>query len=606
MTLLSVSNLTVRYKSSPRPVVDGLSFAIDRSESVGLVGVSGSGKTQTALALLGLLPDNAHSSGSVRYQGQEILGAGNKVLNAIRARRIAMVFQDPGAALNPYLRIGEQLRQIVIRHGMATGAAIDARGIAMLEKAGLPDPERQYQAYPHQLSGGMRQRVMIASALIAEPELLIADEPTTALDATVQVQVLSLLRELREEMGTALLLITHDLGVIAGNCERMLVLDEGRLLEEGTTKAVFASPAHERTRAMLDTARNAGGQAAELRDPERKPALEVSDLAVSYIEPRTDRLWGKTELVAVQALSMSVRPGETVAIVGESGSGKTSLARAILGLVQARSGRVCFFGRELSGLLEGRSNSDRKQMQLVFQDPVGSLNPAMRVHDAIAEPLQVHEPGMDREERDRRVTLMLERVSLDKKLLRRFPHELSGGQAQRVAIARALIIKPAVLICDEAVASLDGAVRQGVLTLLAEEQRRTALSIIFISHDLNVVRQISHRVLVMYMGQIFEAADSADLFAKPLHPYSRALIDAIPVPDPNVPPTKPPVLGEAPSMIYPPSGCVFHPRCQHAQDRCRTQAPKKEHIAGAIVACHRASELDLTITDSRQISIDAL
>ena len=302
-----------------------------------------------------------------------------------------------------------------------------------------------------------------------------------------------------------------------------------------------------------------------------------------------------SELRLPQAINVRLRRGETVAIVGESGSGKTSLARAILGLVKARSGKVCFFGRELSSELEGRSSSDRKQLQLVFQDPVGSLNPAMRVRAAIAEPLRVHEPNLDSEERDRRIKLMLERVKLDEKLLSRFPHELSGGQAQRVAIARALILKPAVLICDEAVASLDGTVRQGILTLLAQEQRRTALSIIFISHDLNVVRQISHRVLVMYMGQVFESAASADLFAKPLHPYSRALIDCIPVPDPKVPPAKPPVFGEAPSMFKQPGGCVFHPRCQHAIDRCKTERPHKEHINGTVVACHRARELDLTI-----------
>ena len=284
MTLLSVTDLSVRYKSLPRPVVDGLSFSINKGESVGLVGESGSGKTQTALAILGLLPDNARSSGSVRYQEQEILGARNKVLNAIRARRIAIVFQDPSTALNPYLRIGEQLRQIVIRHRMATGAAIDARGIAMLEKVGLPDPERQYRVYPHQLSGGMRQRAMIASALIAEPELLIADEPTTAIDATVQVQVLSLLRELRQEMGTALLLITHDLGVVAGNCERMLVLDEGRLLEEGSTQAVFAKPGNERTRTMLDTALKGYGHA-------RRPARTSPSRTASMRRPPATRCW---------------------------------------------------------------------------------------------------------------------------------------------------------------------------------------------------------------------------------------------------------------------------------------------------------------------------
>jgi len=283
-----------------------------------------------------------------------------------------------------------------------------------------------------------------------------------------------------------------------------------------------------------------------------------------------------------------------VAIVGESGSGKTSLARAILGLVQARDGTVQLLGCKLSAQLRERSNSERRRLQLVFQNPAASLNPAMRVQAVIAEPLKIHEPELDARERESRVMQMLIRVDLEDGLLQRFPHELSGGQAQRVAIARALIVKPAVLICDEAVASLDGSVRQGILALLAEEQRRSALSIIFISHDLDVVRQISHRVLVMYMGQIFETAESATLFSRPRHPYSRALIDCIPVPDPSVLPVEPPVTGEAPSMFKQPEGCVFHPRCRYTIERCKNQAPRKERIGGTLVACHRAAELDLS------------
>lgn len=594
MTLLNVKGLTIRYRRTPRAVVNNLSFSIAKGESVGLVGASGSGKTQTALAIMGLLHGNARTTGSIRHAEQELIGASNREWNKIRARRIAMVFQDPGTALNPYLRIGTQLRQILVQHRLAKGPEINQRVIRMLAKTGLPDPQRQFDAYPHQLSGGMRQRVMIAAALLGEPELLIADEPTTAIDATVQAQILALLRELREDTNTALLLITHDLGVIAGNCERMLVLHEGRLLEEGPTKDVFANPAHERTRAMLAAARQESGPVGGFPGGERKPALQINDLAVSYIEPGPDRFWGKTELVAVQPLSIGIRPGETVAIVGESGSGKTSLARAILGLVQARSGTIEFFGRNLSLQLRERSKAQRRKLQLVFQNPVASLNPAMRVQAAIAEPLKIHEPELDVAERESRVAQMLKRVQLDAELLQRFPHELSGGQAQRVAIARALIARPAVLICDEAVASLDGLVRQGILTLLAEEQRRSALSIIFISHDLDVVRQISHRVLVMYMGQVFEAADCATFFSKPLHPYSRALIDCIPVPDPGVSPVEPPVSGEAPSMFKQPDGCVFHPRCRHMIKRCKTEAPRKERIGDTLVACHRAAELDLS------------
>jgi len=593
MTLLSVRGLTVRYRQSPRPAVDELSFSIAKGESVGLVGASGSGKTQTALAIMGLLHDKARTTGSIRYAQQELVGASHRLMKRIRARRIAMVFQDPGAALNPYLRIGTQLRQVVLQHRLAAGAEVDQRVKRMLAKTGLRDPQRQFNAYPHQLSGGMQQRVMMAAALLGEPELLIADEPTTAIDVTVQAQILAQLRELRQETGTALLLITHDLAVIAGNCARTLVLHDGRLLEEGSTQAVFANPTQERTRAMLAAVRKASGQAAAYCAHDRGAALEINDLTVSYTEPASDRIWGKIELVAVQPLSFGIRPGETVAIVGESGCGKTSLARAILGLVQARSGAVRFFGRDLSPQLRGRKNAQRRNLQLVFQNPVASLNPAMRVITAIAEPLKIHEPELTAAERAGKVVRMLQRVNLDDELLQRLPHELSGGQAQRVALARALIVKPALLICDEAVASLDGSVRQGILDLLAEEQRRSALSILFISHDLDIVRQISHRVLVMYMGRLVEMSASRTLFEKPLHPYSRALIDCVPVPDPDTPTPTPPVTGEAPSMIKPPTGCVFHPRCRYAIERCKAETPQEERIGDTRVACHRAAELDL-------------
>jgi len=595
VTLLDVSDLSIRYRGLRRPVVDSLSFSIAKGESVGLAGESGSGKTQTALAIMGLLTASASTSGSICYAGQELLGASKRELNKIRPQRIAMVFQDPGSALNPYLRIGTQLRRILLQHKLATEKESKERVIRMLARMDLPDPGRQYDAYPHQLSGGMRQRVMIASALLAEPELLIADEPTTAIDATVRAQILRLLYDLRKEMDMALLLITHDLGVIAGHCERVLVLEGGRLLEQGSTQRVFEKANNPRVRAMLEAVRYRPGVAAELRNPERKAVLEVEQLSVTYTVPDPDRMWGKKELVAVRPLDLGVRPGETLAIVGESGCGKTSLARAILGLISARTGSVSFFGRELSLQLRQRSNAQRRRMQLVFQEPAASLDPAMSVGAAITEPLKIHEPKLNPEERDERVNQMLGRVKLDRELLDRFPHELSGGQAQRAAIARALIIKPSLLICDEAVASLDGPVRQEVLALLAEEQRRTALSIIFISHDLDVVRQISHRVLVMYMGRVFEASNTTQLFAKPLHPYSRALIDCIAAPDPVQRPPDPPVQGEAPSLFKQPPGCVFHPRCHYAADLCRREAPPRARHTGAEVACHRATELDLTV-----------
>ena len=570
MSLLDVRGLTIRYGDDA--VVDGVDLYIDRSESVGLVGESGSGKSQSALAILGLLPQRAIVSGSIEFDGQPILGAEDKALDTLRARRIGIVFQDPMQALNPYLRIGSQLGQILLAHGMADKAAAEVRVIEMLARVGLPDPERQFRAYPHQLSGGMRQRVMIASALIAEPELLIADEPTTALDVTVQAQILDLLEDIRDD--TALLLITHDLGIVAGHCEHMIVLEKGRLVDQGPTTSLFASPGSPCTRKLLEAA----ARVDRGEPPEGVAAstiLSVGNAVVEY-----------DDLRAVTDFSFAVKQSETVAVVGESGSGKSSLVRALLGLVPLASGRVVYAGEALDGPVQDRAMSHRRDLQLVFQDPVSALNPQMRVRALVEEPLLVQESSMSSADRRERVITMLERVGLDEKFLRRYPHELSGGQAQRIAIARALILDPKVLVCDEAVAALDGSVRKQVLELLRGIQQDTGLSIIFISHDLAVVRSISHRVLVMYMGRLVEQAECATLFANPHHPYTRALIDSVPIPDPIVTPKRAPLRGEVPSLLHPPPGCVFHPRCAYADAICSNKAPVLRDLDGARVACH--------------------
>jgi peptide/nickel transport system ATP-binding protein len=570
MSLLDVRGLTIRYGDDT--VVDGVDLFIDRGESVGLVGESGSGKSQSALAILGLLPRQAVIGGSIEFDGQQILGASAEEVNALRARRIGIVFQDPMQALNPYLRIGKQLRQIPLTHGLSDKADADARVIEMLARVGLPDPERQFRAYPHELSGGMRQRVMLASALIAEPDLLIADEPTTALDVTVQAQILDLLEDVRDN--TALLLITHDLGIVAGHCEHTIVLDRGRLVEQGPTTSVFAAPSHAHTRTLLAAAPRV--DRGEVPGPATgSTILSVSDATVDY-----------RDLQAVSEVSFSVKKGETVAVVGESGSGKSSLVRAVLGLVPMSSGRVVYAGAGLEGPVESRAKSQRRDLQLVFQDPVSALNPQMRVQSIVAEPLLVHEPRLSASARAERVTASLDKVGLSQKFLRRFPHELSGGQAQRVAIARALILEPRVLVCDEAVAALDGSVREQVLNMLREVQADTGLSIIFISHDLAVVRSISHRVLVMYLGRLVEMADSRSLFTEPRHPYTRALLDSVPVPDPVIAPKRAPLRGEVPSPVNPPTGCVFHTRCPKADARCSSRAPVLRDIFGARVACH--------------------
>ncbi len=580
MSLLDVNGLTIRY--GDKTIVDGVDLFIERGESVGLVGESGSGKSQSALAILGLLPTQGEISGSIEFDGQQLLGASNATLNAVRARRIGMIFQDPMLALNPYLRIGKQLRQILLAHRLAEDKSADSRVIEMLGRVGLPDPERQFRAFPHELSGGMRQRVMIASALIAGPDLLIADEPTTALDVTVQAQILDMLEEIRDE--TALLLITHDLGIVAGHCEHLIVLERGHVVEVGPTTSIFSAPRHEHTKALLAAAPRLD-QGCALTTATGGMVLAVEDLKVRYGVPREE------QFDAVVGVDLSLSEGETLAVVGESGSGKSSLARAVLGLVPMHSGVVVYAGEPLQGEVQTRPLDKRRDLQLVFQDPMAALNPQMRVADIVGEPLLVHAPAMSAGERTASVIEMLERVGLDESMCRRFPHQLSGGQAQRVAIARALVLEPKVLICDEAVAALDGSARGKVLELLQRAQAETGLSIIFISHDLAVVRSISHRVAVMYMGRLVEVAGSNDLFESPKHPYTRALIDAVPVPDPRVQPKNAPLRGEAPSLLNPPDGCAFHPRCEFAAEECRVARPELRELNGSRVACHRAEDL---------------
>ena len=478
-------------------------------------------------------------------------------------------------ALNPYLRIGAQMRQVLLAHGLADKTSAAAQCIEMLARVGLPDPERQFRAWPHELSGGMRQRVMIASALIAEPDLLIADEPTTALDVTVQAQILDLLEDIRDD--TALLLITHDLGIVASHCEHLVVLEGGRLVDQGPTTSLFAAPGSAHTRKLIE--------AAPRVDRGESPAAVDTGTLLSVGEATVDY----RDLRAVSDVSFAVGHGETIAVVGESGSGKSSLVRAILGLVPMAAGRVVYAGEPLDGPVQDRTLSHRRDLQLVFQDPVSALNPQMRVQAIAEEPLVVHERGLTAADRRERVVAILERVGLDERHLRRFPHELSGGQAQRVAIARALILEPKVLVCDEAVAALDGSVRLQVLELLREVQDETGLSIVFISHDLAVVRSISHRVLVMYMGRLVEMADSNTLFREPRHPYTRALIDSVPVPDPVAVRRRAPLRGEVASLLRPPSGCVFHPRCPVAEARCSDQSPVLRDVGGTRVACHLAA-----------------
>ncbi len=528
MTRLQVDNLSVRFAGAERAAVDDLSFAIEAGESVALTGLSGSGKTQTGLAILGLSPPAATVSGRIRYGDVDIVGASPKALRGLRARRLAMVFQDPAAALNPHRRVGAQLTRILETHGLASGKDSRERMLAMLERVGLPDPRRQARAYPHELSGGMRQRVMIASALIAEPELVIADEPTTALDSTVQAQILRLLDRLIADAGCSLLLITHDFGVIARAADRLLVLDHGKLVDDGPCDSLLVEPQHAATRRLLE----ATTAPLQRSTPGDQVTLAADDVEVRYVQRMPGRVLRRCVATAVQPTSLAVRRGETLALVGESGSGKTSLARAICGLVKASGGRFSLLGDSLPAALSVRPNDTLAQLQMVFQDPPQSLDPAMRVRDVIAEPLTSLLGPVTTDERDSRIRSIVARVGLEEALLARRPTALSGGQAQRVALARALIVEPALLVADEAVSALDAPVRHQILECLAAEQRDRGLAVLFISHDLGVVLKLSHRVAVMYAGEIVELGDTDRLFADPQHEHTRALIAAALSPDP--------------------------------------------------------------------------
>ncbi|MEM7430468.1 MAG: ABC transporter ATP-binding protein [Pseudomonadota bacterium] len=517
MSLLTLAGLTIQYGDDV--VVDDVSFEIAPGESLGLVGESGSGKTQTALSILGLLPAAATVAGSIQLHDQELMGASEAQLNAVRGGKIAMVFQDPAQALNPYRTLGAQFRHIVETHVQVFGAEADERIVAMFERVGLPRPAQQLHAYPHELSGGMRQRAMIAAALITKPAMLIADEPTTALDVTIQAQILDLLDTVRED--TALLFISHDLGVVASCCERTLVMADGRVVELGPTRTVFTSPQRDETRALIAASPRLDATVS-LPAPDDEILLSIEDVSVRYAQHSGE------PVIAVENGQATLRRGETVAIVGESGSGKTSLARAILGLVPLHSGRIVFCGDELDRRMQARDLSTRRDLQLVFQDPAGSLNPHHHVAQLIGEPLHVHEPNLSADRQQQRIHNVLLDVGLDDSFLDRRPHQLSGGQAQRVAIARALVLAPQVLICDEAVAALDNTVQQQILELLRDVQAKTGLSIVFISHDLAVVCAISHRVVVMQNGQQVEAGDTATVFTAPTHPYTEALLAAVP------------------------------------------------------------------------------
>jgi len=483
---------------------------------------------------------------------------------------------------------------VLKEHRGLKGDAAKAECLRLLDAVHITDPASRLGMYPHELSGGMRQRVMIATALLCQPALLIADEPTTALDVTVQAQILALMAELREKFGTAILLITHDLGVAAGTCDRLLVMKNGQCLEQGPIDDCFHNPRTDYARELLAAVpRLDAEEVPVLRFGNSPPLLTLTDLAVHYPVAQPGLFARPRTLRALDGVSLELRPGETLGVVGESGSGKSTLARAVLRLVRPTGGTVCLLGRELAQVSEQEVRPSRRDMQLVFQDPLAALDPRMTIGQTIAEPLEAFEPGLARDAVTARVSAAMTQVGLEPEWRNRYPHQFSGGQCQRVGIARALILKPQLLVCDEAVSALDVTIQAQIVSLLLELQARLNLSIIFISHDLAVVRRLSHRVLVMYLGKVMEIADAEELYRNPKHPYTRALMAAVPIPDPRVEKARVKALakGEVPSPLAPPGGCAFRTRCGFAIERCAAEAPALQPSGSGRVACHRLGEI---------------
>ena len=524
MSLLDISKLSVRF--GPVVVVDDVSFTIDRGETVAVVGESGSGKSLTALSVLRLLPPGAATGGRVVLDGTDMLTAPSERLRDIRGRVAGMVFQEPMTSLNPLHRIGRQVGEAMALHGRRPSRVAV---VALLESCGFPDAAGRLDALPHQLSGGQRQRVMIAMALANDPALLIADEPTTALDVTIQAQILDLLAEQKARRGLALMLISHDLGVVRRYADRVCVMKDGRIVEQG--RGVFSNPVHPYTRMLV--ASEPSGRANPLL-PNAPVLLDAADMRVVFTGRRGLFRRAKPSLVALDSVSLSIRAGETVGLVGESGSGKSTLGLAVLRLTPA-SGRVVFAGQDLGALSPTALRRQRGEMQIVFQDPYGALSPRMTVSGLVAEGLQVHE-RLPPAEREARVASVLAEVGLPADSANRYPHEFSGGQRQRIAIARALVLQPRLLVLDEPTSALDRSVQAQIVALLRELQLRHGLAYLFISHDLAVVRALAHRIIVLRAGQVVEQGEADAMFAAPRQPYTRALMAAAtltPAPSPT-------------------------------------------------------------------------
>ncbi|MFT3968047.1 MAG: ABC transporter ATP-binding protein [Sphingobium sp.] len=670
--LLDIADLSVDLSTGKGPLraLDGVGLTVARGETVCLVGESGSGKTLTALSVMRLIEamGGRIAGGSIHLGRHDIARLTQWQMGVLRGRRIGMVFQDPMTAFDPLFTIGAQIGEVVRKHLGAGRKAARARAVELLERVQISDAALRADQYPHELSGGMLQRAMIAMALACDPLLLIADEPTTALDVTIQAQILRLLKELQAHSGMAILLITHDLGLASTIADRVVVMYAGRIAEQGSVAALFGRPAHPYTRGLLgsvDVGTVAPGQPlttiggsiaglgeqpsgcrfhprcghatlrcgveqppleekdggavacwnpvqgapdagprpaariaippeqpsprAPANDRAARPLIEIDDL-VKHYPSGAKGLFGRpgAPVRAVDGVSLSMDEGETLGLVGESGSGKSTLGRLALNLETPTRGEVRFDGTPLGDLGDADMRAARRDMQMIFQDPYGSLDARWTIKRVIEEPLLVHGVG-DAAARTRRVAELLDLVGLDRGFAGRYPHQLSGGQRQRVAIARAVALEPRFIVADEAVSALDVSVRAQVINLLMDIKARLGLTLLFIGHDLNIVRHVSDRIGVMYVGKLVELGPSADLFGAPAHPYTRALINAVPRVDPGARQLPTPLEGELPSPTAVPTGCRFHTRCPIVQERCRSEEPDLRQVTDhRQVACHFA------------------
>ena len=539
--LIHVRDLTVSFKTRHESIlaVDRLNFELKENQILGIVGESGSGKSQTVLSIMGLLEQNGYATGDAKFNGVNLLSLSKSEMNRIRGKEIGMIFQDPMSSLNPYITIGSQMGQILAQHSDLTRKEREEKCVEMLDSVGIVNPRQRFDGYSFELSGGMRQRVMIASALLTSPKLLIADEPTTALDVTVQEKILDLILEVRDRFDMSVILITHDLGVVARTCEKVLVMKQGQLQEQGEVDQIYYSPKNEYTRELLNKSRRINLidskdlDGKDENEREEKKLVEAKEVSVLFNLPKESLLASRKQIAAVNKVSAEVWEGEILGVVGESGSGKSTFSRTILGLQKVTSGELRVLGQDLNSQKTAVKKTLRKRMQVVFQDPYSSLNPRMTIQEILLEPLLVFFSELDRGVHFDRIRNVLVEVGLDERFLGRYPHELSGGQCQRVAISRALLPIPELLVCDEAVSALDASVRAEIIDLLVRLKSERGLTIVFIAHDLAVVRKICDRVIVMEKGKVVEQGDTETVFQNPKEDYTKNLISAVPIADPR-------------------------------------------------------------------------